>query len=225
MTSLTLPRHVLLLAFLALACVKRASPAVSASPPGLDLAPARATPVTPSTPWLVGTTSSDVAFARCPSPRCGLTGHPVSLSLDTRRERVIEVFNRYVAALGERSAQELRSLFAEQITALGMSGREMPPFAREAVILWHEPVFQAVGRTGLQPSATRVLSFDECRTQNCGTAMRPGDWYIDWRSAAVRQPGLAGMMSTPNSLLVRWIDDEPRIVGMSDAFLNNGRRP
>lgn len=154
----------------------------------------------------------------------GQTGSPSRVALGARREQVRELFDRFVRAMRERSVAQMRPLFADPVYGMD-SGN---PFPRETVLAYQERLLQFVDTTQLADALSAeppvVRSFADYRREGRAppAAMRPGDWVVT-RPPLPHGTALSAYDLLPRAFLVRFIDEQPSIVGLPDGQMFRAR--
>lgn len=168
----------------------------------------------PSTGVLVGDLPAAVPVGAESSDR-GQTGTLARVVLGARRERVAEIYQRYLRALAARDSEGLRVLF-DRVVLLDLEGTEFRP--REDVVHSIEAMSLRVdvNQLAAQLAALRptVRSSGDLRraARVPPRAMLSEDWLID---GPARPSG--PMALVPRAMLIRWFGDEPLIVAISLA--------
>lgn len=143
------------------------------------------------------------------------TGTTARVVLGARRQQVRDLYERYIQALVDRDTEVLREQFDPTVIDLER-GRIR---SREEVVAEHERIIAQLdasqllsatrGARVLVRSAAQLLRSRDPLPATLRSVLRPGDWLID-RPAAER----AVVPSLPRRLLVRWVANAPRIVGI-----------
>lgn len=125
----------------------------------------------------------------------------------------------YRAALEQRDAAGLRSLFAATIGGTDAPG---PGMSREAWLTRAEAIFAAAarGRAQLQ-TAPGMISYAACAPRCPSASLAPGEWLVRWPGLAVRgRPGLPSDQALPWTLRVSVVDGEAVVVGVDDELVS-----
>jgi hypothetical protein len=146
------------------------------------------------------------------------TGSVARVVLGARRGRVVALYRAYLRAIATRDVDALAELFDDVVVDLeGLETR-----SRLAVVQEHERVIaqadlsQLMAMVESAPVTVRSLA-DYRRAASVGEppppAMQPGDWVVI-APATLGHGAVAGLV-LPRRMLVRWVGNEPRIVGVS----------
>jgi hypothetical protein len=144
----------------------------------------------------------------------GHTGAPMRAARSARRERVTELFRRYIDSLVERDESRLRAVFDDPIVDLDGSDTQSREAALRYLSQWasQSDPSQLAAVSAIEPVVRSVAELRRAgRTPP--TVMRPDDWLVETFPRPAGAFSLGGPL--PRALLVRWVGDEPLVVGIA----------
>ncbi|MBL8603946.1 MAG: hypothetical protein JNK72_18610 [Myxococcales bacterium] len=147
-------------------------------------------------------------------PGAALTGRSVSVVLDPDRDRATRCVRRYLDALGAGDVDAALGELAPVIGGTTPGAEQLRETLRARHQQWAPSFAAAQGLELVAPSL--CAQHRECRQAVLG----PGDWFAVWRlGPRATRNGLA----PPESAVLRVVDGEARIVGLSTASLAPSR--
>jgi hypothetical protein len=144
------------------------------------------------------------------------TGSTARIILGARRQRSVEAFQRFQRAVARRDIAAIASMLDASVYSID-SGESLPREAAvaeiEALLARADPNLLAAQIAAFRPVARSAAEYRRVG-RSTRVAITPDDWFVEPTQRVV---GRGGMSPPVNTVMVRFVGDEPVIAGFARA--------